>query len=372
MNNNGMNGTVGAGALTPAAALAVVAQIEPPLPPTQDITAVSIGRDPAVVLAEAQRAAAALKDVISRKERPVFFNGEQYLEFEDWQTMGRFYGVTARVREGSTKYVEYGDVVGFEAVAEAYHAPSDRILSVASASCLRDEPKWNQRAKYRYENGKKQFAGYEPVPLFQLCSMAQTRACAKAMRQVLSWVVVLAGYRATPAEEMPPNVDQNAPADPSWPAEPPPTPRRTAAAPPPPPPAQPQPANVYEGVDIGNNPPPPPAQPQPANVYEGVDIGNNPPNSRAAQQYVASRKITEMTKRQQAKAEQIKPWKTHGEFLALCMLLRERVGETTYAAELDLAGVRTEHDFINRQDLRGALQFYARLSAIYAEQERMQ
>jgi len=32
--------------------------------------------------------------------------------------------------------------------------------------------------------------------------MAQTRACAKALRNVLAWVVVLAGYRATPAEEM--------------------------------------------------------------------------------------------------------------------------------------------------------------------------
>ena len=30
----------------------------------------------------------------------------------------------------------------------------------------------------------------------------QTRACAKALRNVLSWVVVLAGYRPTPAEEM--------------------------------------------------------------------------------------------------------------------------------------------------------------------------
>src|SRR5262249_27437128 len=39
-------------------------------------------------------------------------------------------------------------------------------------------------------------------PLFQLRSMAQTRACAKAMRNVLAWVVVLAGYAPTPAEEM--------------------------------------------------------------------------------------------------------------------------------------------------------------------------
>jgi hypothetical protein len=33
--------------------------------------------------------------------------------------------------------------------------------------------------------------------------MAQTRAGAKAMRNALAWVVVLAGYRPTPAEELP-------------------------------------------------------------------------------------------------------------------------------------------------------------------------
>ena len=42
----------------------------------------------------------------------------------------------------------------------------------------------------------------QPVPSFQLRSMAQTRACAKAFRNVLAWVVVLAGYKPTPAEEM--------------------------------------------------------------------------------------------------------------------------------------------------------------------------
>ena len=33
--------------------------------------------------------------------------------------------------------------------------------------------------------------------------MAQTRAGAKALRNALAWVVVLAGYRPTPAEELP-------------------------------------------------------------------------------------------------------------------------------------------------------------------------
>jgi hypothetical protein len=168
----------------------------------------AIHREPALVLQEAQRAAAALRDVIGRKQKPVVFGGEQYLEFEDWQTVGRFYGITARVLPDSVRYVEYGDVVGYEATAEAYHAESDRVLSIASSMCLSDELNWRRK------------------PLFQLRSMAQTRACAKALRNVLSWVVVLAGYRPTPAEEL-----DGAPAfAPRAPAAPPPQP---AAADPP-------------------------------------------------------------------------------------------------------------------------------------------
>jgi hypothetical protein len=149
-------------------------------------------------------------------------------------------------------------------------------LSRATAYCLNDEEKWRDRAKYAYvyhlrsggtsvedpgpdeivwednpnKPGKKrpkkerQQIGTENVPLFQLSSMAQTRANAKALRNVLSWVVVLAGYRPTPAEEM----------DGVYEREPP----RAAGAPPPPPPPEREPgddsgeseAEVYERIGV--------------------------------------------------------------------------------------------------------------------------
>jgi hypothetical protein len=142
----------------------------------------SVRRAPDEVLQEAHKAAAVLHDVISKKRHPVKFNGRQYLEFEDWQTVGRFYGLTARVRE--SKYVEYGDGKGFEAIADAIMVSNGQIVSTAEAMCLNDEKNWKTRT------------------LNQIRSMAQTRACAKALRNVLSWVVVLAGYAPTPAEEM--------------------------------------------------------------------------------------------------------------------------------------------------------------------------
>jgi hypothetical protein len=203
-----------------------------------DMTELAVRRPPDIVLAEAKRAAKALASVIGQKPTRVIFNGEQYLEFEDWQLVGKFYGCTVRVVE--TRPVEYGEVRGFESIAEVVHGPSGAVISRAEAMCLNDEPKWSSRAKYDYayvkksgghsiedpgrneivweagKDGKKRpkreriKIGDEPVPMFQLRSMAQTRACAKALRNAFAWVVVLAGYRPTPAEELPDaSIEQN-------------------------------------------------------------------------------------------------------------------------------------------------------------------
>lgn len=137
---------------------------------------------PVHILAEAQRAAKALKEVIERKPRPVKFNGEHYLEFEDWQTVGQFYGYA--VKTGEAVPVDILGVPGAKAVALLYDR-TGTVVGGAEAYCLRDEGNWKTK------------------PWFQLASMAQTRAGAKALRNRLAWVVVLAGYRPTPAEELP-------------------------------------------------------------------------------------------------------------------------------------------------------------------------
>lgn len=188
-------------------------------------------RPPAVVLAEAQERAKALSDVIALKPKKVMMNNKQYLEFEDWQTVAYFYGITAQ-EDGEPEFVDFGGVRGFKASAIAVDAHG-RTLSRATAFCLSDEEKWSTRTKYAWayvkksggfsiedpgrdelvweerQDGKgkapkkeKIVAGEESVPLFQLASMAQTRANAKALRNILSWVVVLAGYGTTPAEEL--------------------------------------------------------------------------------------------------------------------------------------------------------------------------
>jgi len=215
---------------------AIVPQAEPE---TQAVVLALMDRPPELVLQEAQRAAKALKDVIKGKPKPVIMNDEQYLEFEDWQTLGRFYAFTACL-EGDPEFVVLGDVRGFKATAVALDKDG-RIRSRATAYCLNDEEKWSSKPKYAWvyvlrdggtseedpgtsnmvwvDNPKKpgkkmpkrerKLVGEEKVPLYQLASMAQTRACAKVLRNVMSWVAVLAGYKATPAEELTADMDRS-------------------------------------------------------------------------------------------------------------------------------------------------------------------
>jgi hypothetical protein len=72
---------------------------------------------------------------------------------------------------------------GYVYVAEALLAYGGREYR-AYGVCSSDEPNWR---------GK---------PEFQLASMAQTRAAGKVLRLLLGWIVTLAGYEPTPAEEM--------------------------------------------------------------------------------------------------------------------------------------------------------------------------
>lgn len=142
----------------------------------------TLARAPKQVLAEAIDASKALKAVVSSRKDAVIFNGKQYLTFEDYQTLGRFYGITTRIV--STEYIEIGGARGFVARAEAISTANGMVVSSAEAMCLNDEKNWEKK------------------PLFQLRSMSQTRAGGKSLRNVLAWVAVLAGYDPSLAEEM--------------------------------------------------------------------------------------------------------------------------------------------------------------------------
>lgn len=72
---------------------------------------------------------------------------------------------------------------GWEARVEA-RGYSGALMGAAEGMCSRMEEKW------------------ATAPDYQVRSMAQTRAGSKALRIALGWIISLAGFQATPAEEM--------------------------------------------------------------------------------------------------------------------------------------------------------------------------
>ena len=92
-------------------------------------TELSVSREPALVLQEAKKAATALAEVLKNKPKKVMIQGKQYLEFEDWLTVARFYGSTVKVV--STNPVQFGDVHGFEATAEVILVGTGQVISGA-------------------------------------------------------------------------------------------------------------------------------------------------------------------------------------------------------------------------------------------------
>ena len=133
--------------------------------------------DPVEVLAAATRTADALADVLKSRNLTTNIQGKQHVQVEGWQTLGSMLGVTPVCVWTRS----LGN--GWEARVEA-RTLDGRIVGSAEAMCTRDEKTWRNRDDYA------------------LRSMAQTRATSKALASPLRFVVTLAGYEGTPAEEM--------------------------------------------------------------------------------------------------------------------------------------------------------------------------
>lgn len=135
--------------------------------------------DPVAVLDKATRVAQALAGVINRQKLYAPIQGKKYVTVEGWTLLGSMLGVFPRIVW--THKLENG----WEARAEAVVAATGVIIGAAEAQCLRTERMWHDREDYA------------------LRGMAQTRATSRALRGPLDFVVKLAGFVSTPAEEMP-------------------------------------------------------------------------------------------------------------------------------------------------------------------------
>ena len=138
---------------------------------------------PQAIIDDAKAKAKILKAIVTEAHLAIQIGATQHLKFEAWQTLGRFANITAGIEWTKPLQTRAHDIIGYEARAVAYR--NTNIISAAEAQCTQEESNWKNKE------------------LWQLRSMAQTRACSKALRNVLAWIVVLAGYEATPAEEAP-------------------------------------------------------------------------------------------------------------------------------------------------------------------------
>jgi len=145
--------------------------------------------EPEEVIARAVKVADALKAVIQSKGLVKKIKDREFVEIAGWQTLATMVGVTS--------FCEWSRPIenGWEARVVVRRNGFD--IGAAEAQCTRAESLWRNRDD------------------FAIRSMAQTRAASKALRSVLGFVVVLAGYEDTPASEVPDQGFSDAPPDPA-------------------------------------------------------------------------------------------------------------------------------------------------------------
>jgi hypothetical protein len=146
---------------------------------TQPPTALFKTDDPVEVVEKATSVADALKAVIDSRGLTTSIQGKAHVRVEGWQLLGSMLGVTAVCVD--TEVVDGG----YKATVEA-RASDGRVIGRADALCTKHEKRGPWKSADDYAR----------------LSMAQTRATSKALKGPLGFVVSLAGYQTTPAEEM--------------------------------------------------------------------------------------------------------------------------------------------------------------------------
>lgn len=154
--------------------------------------------DPVEVVKAAAKVADALRDILARQGLTTIISGRQHVRVEGWQTVGSMLGVFAvkewveelpwpePVPQAIAQQKERGLSFGYKASYRAQRTDG-AVVGGGEADCKRTERTWSTRDDYAIKN------------------MAQTRAMSRALRAPLGFIVTMAGYESTPAEEMPPD-----------------------------------------------------------------------------------------------------------------------------------------------------------------------
>lgn len=157
--------------------------------PVQTLSIFGSG-DPKKAIVKAKEIADVVADVIKQRGLCVTINRKAYVFCEGWTTMGALLGVfphtTAEDLSGLDEFINK-PIIKYKAKC-VVKTIDGKEMSCAEALCSDAETKWS---------GKDEHA---------IMSMAETRATGKALKLPLGWIMQLAGYEPTPAEEI--NRDQ--------------------------------------------------------------------------------------------------------------------------------------------------------------------
>lgn len=138
-------------------------------------------RDPEEAFKEAERLVSVVARRCTGPGYLVNIRGKQYPKIEWWTTVAASLGLFPRTV--FARRIDRDGEIAYEARVEVHH--NGVMISAGEALCSSREARWQHADEYAIK------------------SMAITRASGKAYRIPLSFLAIMAGLEATPAEEMP-------------------------------------------------------------------------------------------------------------------------------------------------------------------------
>lgn len=137
--------------------------------------------DPTELISKGKEYAQALVSLVEEQKMFTVISSKKFVHAEGWSTLGAMLGVFPFVEY--SKRLERDDEITYE-TRILLRTADGKIMGAGEGICSSKEKKWAHSDEYAIK------------------SMSQTRATGKAFRLCFSWIVKLAGYEPTPAEEI--------------------------------------------------------------------------------------------------------------------------------------------------------------------------
>ena len=167
--------------------------VAPPQPPTNpetikaptlELATVPFPEAPADFYQRCKEVAKVVKQFVrTTPSLKMRLDGKKYAYAPVWQFAAACFGITPMVTSTEELLTDDRKEMGYLATAHAIDR-TGRVISGADATCMCAEEDWQNK------------------PSFQLRSMAETRACTKVLSNILRYVMVMAGFCPTPADEI--------------------------------------------------------------------------------------------------------------------------------------------------------------------------